>query len=337
MNWVLAAPYISTLHNTVGGLWDIAENMGELSILPVAAQYEHDRSRKNTNISGWRDYWKHSSDTWTTARKNDAGIITAFPQLPTLLGLRKNIFRSDVPILAWTFNLGKLYPGKKQKLARYALKNINKFIVPSSYECHTYAKYLDLPLSRFEFVHLHKPVFPRVEEVDTQSPFLLAMGSANRDYEVLFEAVQKLKLPLVVVAGPHSVAGLDIPENVKLLSNLTLDECRIFAQRATINIVPIANENTASGQVTIIEAMMYGSAVIATDTIGSRDYMQDGVNGLLVKEKSVTQMCNAISRIWEDQALKRTLSKNARDYMINNLTIEKTAEKLTRILLELSK
>jgi glycosyltransferase involved in cell wall biosynthesis len=210
-----------------------------------------------------------------------------FPQLALAVGLRQRVERKRKPIVAWTFNLGGLYPGVRQKIARIALARVDRFIVHARAEVSCYADWLGLPHGRFCFVPLQRAPIAIEEREDNQEPFLLSMGSARRDYATLFEAVRLSRRPTVVVAARHALEGLDIPPNVSIRSSLSAVECHRLAQRARINVVAVLNDQTASGQVTIVEAMRMGRAVVATRCTGSEDYIEHGVNGLLVEPRSV--------------------------------------------------
>jgi glycosyltransferase involved in cell wall biosynthesis len=315
------------------GLWTIAQEQDKsLEFILSPANYIHDRSRRQSSIKDWKDYWQHASDAWFKAQENEAGLITAFPQLPVCAGIRKRLSRKSTPLVAWTFNLGALHGKHKQLLARSSLKSVNKFIVHSSAEIANYSKYLDLPENRFEFVPLHKPIMVQTDFENTEAPFILAMGSANRDYETLLRAIKKLKYPLTIVAPHHALSGLEIPPNVTIKSNLSLQECRTLVQQARINVIPINNEFTASGQVTVIEAMMYKKAVIATDTIGTRDYIKNETTGLLVPPKSEKELADSINLLWENEGIRESFATQAQDYVRDELSQTRTASRLINIL-----
>lgn len=330
MKWILAAPYIHKLEKS---LWTVAMDEDKsLELILSPSFYEHNRSRPQSSLNDWKDYWQHSRNAWQQAQDNNCGIITAFPQLPVCAGIRKKFSRQLTPIVAWTFNLGSLHDGHKRKLARFALQTVDKFIVHSSAEINNYSAYLNLPSDRFEFVPLHKPLMPITVSENKENPFILAMGSANRDYKTLFKAIKKCGYPLTIVAPKHSLNGLEIPATVTIKSNLSLSECRLLVQQARINIIPIDNEFTASGQVTVIEAMMYKKPVIATNTIGTRDYIIHKKTGLLTSSKSVLELQEAIDALWNDETLRNSISSEAHSYVAEKLNHKKTAERLIQIL-----
>jgi glycosyltransferase involved in cell wall biosynthesis len=331
MNWILAEPYLKKIGP--GGLWDSASNMDKtLNFILSPPNYEHNPFKKQSGLKDWKDYWQHSDDIWRKARENNCGIITTFPQLPACVGLRKRILKKDLPIIAWTFNLGALHGNIKKMLAQFALNQVNKFIVHSTAECAIYSQYLNLPENLFEFIPLHRALSPIIEQEELDQPFILSMGAANRDYATLFRAIKRINIPLTVVAPQHCLAGLDIPPSVTIRSNLSMSECRKLIQQARINIIPVDNKSTASGQVTILEAMVHARAVIATNTIGTSDYIVNGSTGILVSPKNPDELGNAIDTLWNNELLRTNIAKNAYQYVSTELTMNKTRDRLIKIL-----
>ena len=343
MHWTLAAPFIHASSDR--WLTDFVSNAAnDLSFDAVPADYHHDRSRKITGIDAWRDYARHGNATWRAAQAATGagpgtgrrGIITCFPQLAITVGLRKRLARSDIPLVAWTFNLGKVYPGARRLLARTALPAVNRFIVHSRSEISAYSEWLQLPPERFTFVPLQRATSPITLQEDLDQPFLLSMGSAQRDYRLLFRVLGELGYPAVVVAGPHAVAGLVVPPNVELRSGLTADECFALVQRARLSVIPVANQDTASGQVTLLDAMMYARAAIITACPASVDYVVDGVDALLVRHGDHDDMKRAIQRLWEDEALRAFVGASARSASIERFSDEAIGQILGSVLREVA-
>jgi glycosyltransferase involved in cell wall biosynthesis len=294
----------------------------------IPADYAHDRSRPRTNARQWLDYLRHAWRGWRAASREGrqpVGIVTAFPQLPVFLGMLNRLTGARRPILCWSFNLGTQFSGWRVRLARFGLRGVDALVVHSRREIETYSALLGLERSRFVFLPFSVlPLTPTLTE-DAESPYVLAMGTARRDYRALIAALTRLGLPGIIVAGPHALEGLDVPEFVQVRSNLTLAECHALSQRARVNVVPVDNDTTASGQVTIVETMMLGRAVVATRCIGSEDYIADGGTGLLVEPRDVDALAAAIRRMWEDDALRRRLDAAARAHALAHFTFEASA------------
>lgn len=62
----------------------------------------------------------------------------------------------------------------------------------------------------------------------------------------------------------------------------------------------------------LIEGLVHGKAIIATDAGGNRELIQDGVNGILIPVADTAALTAAIVRIAEDSALRASLEEGAR-------------------------
>jgi Glycosyl transferases group 1 len=316
-------------------LFDDAARAGR-SFVVVPATYDA-VSMAGARTSGalWRALWQHSQSAWrqiSASEVRPCGLITTFPPLGMLAGLRNRFRRHRVRLVAWHFNVGALYGGLKWFVAHFAARGVDVFVVHSRAEVQSYSAWLGLPKSRFHFVPLARPV-ERVDfDEDVQAPFVLAMGSAQRDYQLLFQAVAALGLRTIVVASPHAYSGLSIPACVTVQSGLSWDACNALAQRARLCVVPVLNDQTASGQVTLIGAMMYGRATIATRCVGSVDYMDHGVDGWLVEPGMGQALQDAIHRLWFDEGLRRQLGQAARHRVATQLSDKVIGTHLDKIL-----
>ena len=335
MHWVIAAPFITEPPEHEWLIPWVPKDRHQFTQIPAPQRTGdwHRRGSKTTDAGEWRHIWRHGKLTVAAAREKQAGIITHFPQLAAVVGLRQRAsIGRHLPTVAWSFNLGQIYTGVKGALARAALKKIDRFIVHSRREIESYAQWLNLPRDRFEFVPIQRADIPITEPEERAEPFVLAMGSAARDYRTLIEAVGTLKLKTVIVAAPHATAGLALPANVQLLSKLSATECHRLAQRARINVVPIANDQTASGQVTVIEAMTLARPLIATRCIGTEDYIKDGETGILVAPRDPQALSAAMNRLWDDDSLRLRLGARGRQYARGHFSDEAVGGHLTRIL-----
>ena len=331
MRWIVAAPFIKQATDTWLAPF-VRDSRHSFDVVP--AKYDHDRSRQSTNASQWLEYLAHGRATWSTAQNatSDTGVITLFPQLAVTVGLHKSLSQKRLPVLAWTFNLGDIYGGAKKKLARFALHNVDLFLVHSRREIESYSEWLDLPPEKFRFIPLQRPVMPIIHAEDEDQPFVLSMGSAHRDYRLFFEVMADLAYPTIVVAGPSALEGLSIPSNVKVPHKLNITQCHELAQKARINVVPIDNSTTASGQVPLLDSMMFARPTVATLSIGTEDYVEDGITALLVKAGERNAMKSAIQSLWDDKPRREILGLAARRHVETNLSDEAAGRALKSVL-----
>lgn len=288
----------------------------------------HDRKSPVTTSDEWQQLWQQSGEAW---RVKQDGVITILPQLAALIGLRKRFSFKRVPVVAWWFNTNR-YSGLKELVAQNSLKSIDCFVVHNRCEIDAYSQWFKIPHSRFEFVPLQVGEIPITEAEDTDEPFIVATGSAYRDYPTLFEAVKKLNLRTIVISGPRSLEGLTIPPQVETPFGMKKDEIRRLVQRARINIVPMVTEGLTAGTVTVAETLRMGRPMIATRRNGVNDYIKDGENGILVNPNSVDDLAQAIDRLWNDAELRDRLSKSAYHYGQEHLSDQAAGASLGHIL-----
>jgi glycosyltransferase involved in cell wall biosynthesis len=292
-------------------------------------------SEDTASASTWLSYANHARLAYAQTRRattQDRGFITHFPQLAMMLGLQKRARFSSYPLVAWYFNVGALYGGAKSHAARAAAQAIDLFIVHSRVEIEAYSHWLNLPPERFKFVPLQKPTRQIEFAEDRENPFIVALGSSKRDYATLIEAVKDLGLRTKIVAEPHAVAGLTIPKHVEVLHGLSIEACNELQQRARLVAVPVLNNDTASGQVALINAMMYGRATIATRCVGTVDYADHGHDAWLVPPRNVSAMKDAIAHLWRDDSLRERIGRQARARVADELSDERTGQILDRVL-----
>jgi len=332
MHWLLVTPFLQRRDQD----WIHRHIRSERhSFDVVTAEYRHERSRRQSSAGQWLDFLRQSVRAWIAAARSarkPVGFITAFPQLAVCLGLLKRLTGSRAPLVVWFFNMARAYGGPKRQLAAFALAGVDAFVVHSRREIKTYASMLGLPEDRFVFIPFTEELVEPTLTEDIDDPFILAMGTANRDYRALLDAVAQSGLRTVIVAGPHALDDLTVPANVTVRSGLTLAECHALCQRARVNVIPLDTEDTASGQVTLRYAMMFGKAVVATVSIGTEDYIEDGVTGLLVPPHDPAALARAIGELWNEPARRAAIGRAARAWLLQHAGFEVGPQRLAEIL-----
>jgi glycosyltransferase involved in cell wall biosynthesis len=288
----------------------------------------HDRSSPVTGYKEWLNLYKQS---YTAVRTIEDGIVTVLPQLAALVGMQKTILGRRFPVVAWWFNT-KFYSGYKQTIARAALQSINRFVVHNTAEREAYSRWLGLPIERFEFVPFQVPTYPLTESEDVETPFILSVGSAYRDYPLLFEAVKKLGFRTVVVSGQRFLDGLDIPPWVETPFGLKKPDIISLLQKARLVVLPMVEDGLVAGTVAIAETLSMGCPMIISNRQGVEDYVRDEQTGLLVKPRCLEALTVAIDRLWHDETLRDRLRFQSRQYAMQHLTDAAAGANLGRIL-----
>ena len=145
-------------------------------------------------------------------------------------------------------------------------------------------------------------------------------------------AIVKEKIPDVkfVIYGSVSVPDY-YEECLAIREELDLESTFIFAGHTTD--VPAAYRSgdiialssvTEAFPYSIVEAMMTGKAIVATDVGGVREAV--GGSGILVKPRHPEEFAQALIMLLEDSELRFTLGREARERALNLFTIEKALD-----------
>jgi glycosyltransferase involved in cell wall biosynthesis len=303
-----------------------------LSFTKIPAGWR-DNWHQRGKVTGVREWLAHFRHAWSAMRGRPDGVITCFPQLAICAGTLKALGFGRPRIVAHNFNLGEISSPLKRRLASWASRYIDRFLVHSPVEVERYARWLGLPADRFEFVPLQRGAVQIERNEETVEPFILAMGSAHRDYDTLIRAVVELGIRTVIVTRQDEIDRLPKPANVEFKTGLTETECLELLSRARLSVTPIGNMETASGQITFINAMQLGVPVLATRCPGADGYIEDGETGILLEPFAVGDMRMKIDAMWSDAGMRKRIADTGKKFANNCLSDEGAAETLLEILL----
>ena len=246
--------------------------------------------------------------------------ITAFIVTPVLFFARKP------KILISSFNV----PRHRKKIWRIVGKlifiRVNLFIVHSRYDIRYANLIYSIPESKFVFMHFVRgnPAAgrPHGEYGQKETPFVLSFGGNARDYRTLLAAVDGIKIPVVIVAREYNLKGLVVPSNVSVNFNIPLDECDRLVDCCSFAVFTFDGSEPSCGQISIVTAFMQHKPVICTDCPGVRDYITDGVNGLLVSMGDMVELREKIELLCNDPVLYSTLVQGAKNWANSYATQE---------------
>ena len=162
---------------------------------------------------------------------------------------------------------------------------------------------------------------------------LLAVGQdRGRDYATLVEAVRGTSLTLDVVCRPENLAGLDVPDNVRVHGPVPLTEYRALLRRAKVVAVPTRDLAYPTGSSVALESASSGAAVVVTGTRAMADYFVDGVNARLVDEGDVDGWRSVLGELRDDPAQSARLGAGARANVVDRFNADHMWTELARVL-----
>lgn len=118
------------------------------------------------------------------------------------------------------------------------------------------------------------------------------------------------------------VGQLGLSQNVIFLGSVPHEDMPELIRRCSIAVLPSVRGMGAEegSSIFLLEAMAMGKAVIATDIGGNPEIIEDGRTGLLVPEKDIGALSEALWSLLQDEASAHSLGAAARSHILAHRT-----------------
>lgn len=221
-------------------------------------------------------------------------------------------------------------------LFKWLDKFVSCYVVWASREIADYASTFGLPIDKFIFIPYHTTVDLSTVTIQHNN-YIFSGGNFARDYATLAKAIEGIKYEVVIAcSNSEAIAGIEFPPNAKV-GGVSHQEFMQLMAGSDINIIPLEKGLLHSGgQQSFLNAMLMGKPVIVTDPDGAKDYIEDGVDGLLVPPGDPEQLRNAILRVENDPSFAEKLGKAGKQKAVKLCTeyhfllITKLTKKIVR-------
>lgn len=176
----------------------------------------------------------------------------------------------------------------------------------------------------------------READAAVDSDLVLTVGKdLARDYGTFANAMRDLDARALVVALPRNLAGVSLPGNTRA-EWISLEDLRDHYARAGCVVIPQRagdfHYGADGGLTTLLEAMAMGRPVVATDRPMIREYVDDGIEALLVPPGDPDALRQTVERVLGDAELARALGDAGRARVEREFTSRHFAERLAPVL-----
>jgi len=163
-------------------------------------------------------------------------------------------------------------------------------------------------------LHFLLDAFARVLRLVPQAVLVLAGDGPAR--AALEEQAGKLALP---------------PGQVRFAGMVNPAEVHSWYQAADLYTLVSFNEGFPCA---LVEAMSAGLASVVTDIPGNRQLIDDGQHGVLVPAGDSEALAAGLVRVIEDDALRGRMGEAARQRVLDNYSLDKTADRYEELFAE---
>lgn len=265
------------------------------------------------------------------AIRRRAAAVAAHSRFSTFwIAVALKFYRSDIPLVACSFHFEVLPHGLRRTVMAWAYRRVQRFIVHSEIERQRYAGHFGLPVEKFDLVRWG--VQPSIVDIENGPPaisgdYLCAIGKDGRDYRTLVLAMRQVpEIPLVIVAQPHNLAGVDIPPNVTVLFNVPMEQAMNVMKHSRFMALPLLTNETSCGHITIVSAMFGRKAVIVTDSIGIADYFPPNDAAPKIAAGDANAWAAALRLLWNDRDFCESCARKGQAFALRYCTHEAALE-----------
>lgn len=256
--------------------------------------------------------------------------------------LRSLLGQKYPPLIILSFNLQGVL-SHFLGLARFGMRTVSRVVVFTPAEVEQYQQTLSLapgtvsycPHGWFDPMRWYVPgETPESKALAENGRFIFTSGRSYRDYKTLARAVEGTEVCVKVSSRPFNVEGFNLPGNMESMGWLDYRVAQDYMYESSFYVVPLQTINFAGGDSSLLQAMSFGKAVVATRAPSTETYLEHGQTGLLVEPGDAKGMRQAILHLWRnpDEAIR--MGKEARRRFEENHTMHKLAERVYEIALE---
>lgn len=159
--------------------------------------------------------------------------------------------------------------------------------------------------------------------------YILSFGTGKRDWKTLIQALYNIPIKLVIIGNCKLK---QLPKNIIVKNFMPINKLKEYIFNAEFIIAPITEEPYSVGQLTVLQSMALGKAVITTDVPGIRDYIINGYNGLLVEPRNPLRIRSEILNLLNDPDLIKKYGENARKTIIEKFNEKQMADQIIKII-----
>jgi len=257
--------------------------------------------------------------------------------------LLRSIFNKKSPtLIILSFNLQGVL-NHFLGLARFGMRSVSRVVVFTPSEVELYQRVLSLapgtvtycphgwfdPLRWFVPGENHES-----EELSRAGKFIFTSGRSYRDYQTLARAVEGTDVCVKVSSRPFNLAGIELPKNMEPMGWLDYRVHQDYLYESSFYVVPLQSITFAGGDSSLLAAMSFGKAVVATRSPSTETYLEHGQTGLLVEPGDIEGMRRAILHLWQNPDEAARMGREARKRFEENHTMDKLAQRVYDIALE---
>lgn len=272
----------------------------------------------------------HFSSTTTSAfyKANVATVLT----INCLFSRQTMLCRKLVPYpYKMFFNIGSYSLFKY--LEEKSLQNIDHIIAPKVDVKNFLVSELNISENDISVIHqgVDTKLFTPADADKNKENYVLFVGRGTvaKGFDTLIEASNLINAKIVAIA-PHIMQCYrgTVKKNEKIILIEKIDRKDIIKlyQKAKVFVMPSLSE---TGPLVTLEAMACGLPIVCTPE-GGGDFVEDGVNGLVIPPREPKSLAEKVNFILDNESIERRFGKESRR-RAEAFSLQNTVQKTVKI------
>jgi len=164
-----------------------------------------------------------------------------------------------------------------------------------------------------------------------ETHYFFSGGTSNRDYSILMSVASKIRYNFVIACTRKDIAGMDIPENVRVFHNAYGEKFDLLMKNSYAVLLTLENPDISSGQIVLLKAMEMGKPIVATKSACIIDYVNETC-AFLTQPKNLKELQIVLNYIIENPEEAQVRAFRAKKRYQENYTIQKFASSVAELI-----
>ena len=221
-------------------------------------------------------------------------------------------------------------------LIRWALRKAPHIIVHASRQLSLYAKHYPKLAPKATFIPFGNDVDYFTPKEMAMKKQILTFGKAKRDNDTLckaFSGIADKKGYKLVVVGAGALKEKYPDGDIEFLDPMPLKDLVTLSRESAFIVVPLPEYLYSYGQMSFLQSMALGKALIVTETTSSADYISDAPGVERVQPYDVGDMKAALQRMMaSDFATLQQRGLANREFVTSHFSERQMAERIVKFI-----
>lgn len=216
------------------------------------------------------------------------------------------------------FDIGAFNSGREEglslKLMQFASKSLDGVIYHTAIQEEYYKKCYPWLLDKSKFIAFGTdPDYfssqKETERSDEETDYILCVGYNKRDWDTLIKAYERLSTDIRLrLIGNRNIKAQN--PKIEVIDKVTITELKRQIQGAFFCVLPLQSFRYSYGQMTLLQQMAMGKAVITADVPSIQAYT--GENAVILYEPENSSMLSEkMQNLIDDDELRLRIGENA--------------------------